>query len=416
MSPHVVSTTPATDATAVSVLSNVTVTFSGTLDPASVGTASVRLSWNNRTGPDVIPATITYDETTNTIVIDPLGALEYAKLHTVAVTGLRSAVDTAVDDVTFSFRTSVNPELRTTSRIGASISHYTASEVDELGRLERGTTFNAPGSDAQWFTADDGISSHFARSEIVNGKYSVSHYEAAGADGLWRTADDVVSWRTRHELDAQGEVVFDQTEYPGPDAIWDTADDAIGSRSETVLNGMGDIARVVTFSGAGADGAWRTADDVVLRYTGYTYDASGRNTRWVWLDGAGPDGVWFNADDRAAGYLSFQYDAANAVIRRDNYGAGVDRVPLTSDDVHAYRWETSRDANGLATALLETFGPGVDGDWDTGSDNEEVFGTTWSHDDDGQRVSGATYWTGADSRWSTVDDEIRTTTSFDTSW
>ena len=69
--PTITSRTPAAGATGVSIGSNVTVTFSEPMDPATITSATFTLQ-PQAGGPDV-PAAVSYDDVTRTATLDPLG-------------------------------------------------------------------------------------------------------------------------------------------------------------------------------------------------------------------------------------------------------------------------------------------------------------------------------------------------------
>jgi methionine-rich copper-binding protein CopC len=83
--PRVVSSSPENGATGVSTGANLTATFSRSLDPAFVNTTSVRLR-NNATGL-AVAATVSYDDATRTITVNPNANLVAGRSHTLSLVG-----------------------------------------------------------------------------------------------------------------------------------------------------------------------------------------------------------------------------------------------------------------------------------------------------------------------------------------
>jgi hypothetical protein len=85
--PGVVSSSPAAAATAVAITGKVTATFSRPVDPATVNGSTVTL-----TAPDgsLVPATVSYDDTTSTATLTPSAPLGYAKTYAAHVAGVRA--------------------------------------------------------------------------------------------------------------------------------------------------------------------------------------------------------------------------------------------------------------------------------------------------------------------------------------
>ena len=88
--PTIVSRTPSNGATSQPINTNVTVTFSEPMDPASINTSTITLTPTS--GGSAVAATVTYNAGTNTATLDPTVDLAYNTSYTITVT-------TGVEDV-----------------------------------------------------------------------------------------------------------------------------------------------------------------------------------------------------------------------------------------------------------------------------------------------------------------------------
>jgi hypothetical protein len=90
--PSVVSQTPLSGATGVAVDSDVTATFAGRLDPSTVHSSSFTLT---DAGGHSVPATVSYDDDTQTVTLDPNSALDKGTNYTARLTtAIRSEDET----------------------------------------------------------------------------------------------------------------------------------------------------------------------------------------------------------------------------------------------------------------------------------------------------------------------------------
>jgi hypothetical protein len=157
----------------VSLLANVVLMFSGSLDGATATGQTVRLLAPNATIP--MQATVTYDDASHT------------------ATG--------------------------TKVVGRHVATLTAD-----GRLAKNTLMTA-GPDAILGTADD-VPSGYVTYDVGPPGTQTRFYSTAGADGVWFTADDVVGTFGKIVFDSLGReasAVYDAAS--GPDAVPFTADD-----------------------------------------------------------------------------------------------------------------------------------------------------------------------------------------------
>ncbi|WP_255436511.1 N,N-dimethylformamidase beta subunit family domain-containing protein [Tessaracoccus sp. MC1756] len=109
--PTVISRSPATGATDVSLGANVTVGFSERLEPASVTTATVLL---RDPGNVTVPATVTWNEASRTVVLNPTESLNAGTTYSVTVRGGATGIQDLAGndlaaDVTWNFTTFIPP-------------------------------------------------------------------------------------------------------------------------------------------------------------------------------------------------------------------------------------------------------------------------------------------------------------------
>ncbi|MBI3353827.1 MAG: Ig-like domain-containing protein [Nitrospirae bacterium] len=150
--PTVVSTNPANNATKVTVQSNIQIVVSEGLDSVSVSRATVSL----RAGSYKVPSTVTYDDVSRTITINPAGALWYDYKYTITISGVKDLAGNIMAQTTFSFTTYKNPFTRYIyyTALGLVSSYYTYT-YDANGNMTRYVYYSGAGADGVWFTVDD---------------------------------------------------------------------------------------------------------------------------------------------------------------------------------------------------------------------------------------------------------------------
>ena len=258
----VVSTTPANGATKVDIHTAIVITLSGNVDSSSVNRATAFLS--QAINGERHPVTVTYDNATGAITMNPSRVLWASTKWLVTLSGIKDKAGNTVATTRFLFSTERSPY---TKRIS-----YTASGIIDF-------------CSSAFYDANDNIT----RSVYCYG---------AGADGTWFTPDDAVNGYSSSTYDDDGSRIRDvYYNGAGADGIWFTADDAVGSYSSNTYDADGNRIRYVYYVGAGADGTWFTADDAINEYSSYTYDADSNMTKFVDCRNPGADGVWFTADD-----------------------------------------------------------------------------------------------------------------------
>ena len=180
--PTVTATSPAANATNVSGTAAVSATFSEDMDPSTITTAAFELrDASNR----LVPATVSYDASTRTATLLPLGGLSDASTYTARVAGGIGAEDVAgnpvATDVAWSFTTAPPPPFTLTDTTfadfgagtpggGAAISKTADGEVilaPAAGSEFEGTTVPAGWSVATW--APGGAASFANGRAVVDG-------------------------------------------------------------------------------------------------------------------------------------------------------------------------------------------------------------------------------------------------------
>ena len=439
--PRLVSSTPAADASGVSIVASLTLVFDEPLDPASVTPDAFALGCWACSPAYVTP---TYDDATRTVTLVPLYPLGTGMPYELTIGGgIRDVAGNAFGGATVAFETRINPTVRAIDYDTGSgqPTDWTAWTLDGSGAATRSLGYNGAGADAVWLTMDDAVSAHTEWVSVGSGTKRLQKSYAAGADGKLGTADDVVSGIFEIDRDAaRREIAYWSFDSAGADGRWETSDDHVVSLSTNTLEGSW-IAETDTHDGAGADGQWNTADDVITRIQRYEHDARGRLVRSVELDpgpdhragtaddavidystqaydaqdqyglhvfydakgldgvvgtaddGAGPDGVWFTADDVPYAYYTRTYQAG-AASGASYSSPGADHVWMTADDVVASSFATAYDARRLITGSTTYKANGAIATY-----------TIYHRDADGLATDYTAYGApGPDGMWHTADD------------
>ncbi len=394
-------------------------TFSAPLDPTSLVdeavvlrvVGGVNLYWVEHR---VVPATVAYDDATQTLTITPRQALPTGSRAQIELQGVRS---TAAD------------ELATEVTIPVKYNGYTGGESYDAGGdiLFRATAerdpddpegsatniyFNGPGLDGEWATADDAIASQYRTVRFAADEIRSSGAVGSGPNGLWGDADDVLNSWTRVRLDAQGHML-EELGYGsgslGPDGEPFTADDVVVQRTVTARDAEGRSLSDITYDAPGPDGTWGTTDDTpAYAWDVVAYDDLGRVTRRTSFDDAGPDGIALTADDGLWGTFTYQYGPTGAVIATTRFGGpGPDGDWYTSDDVVVTLIRNVFGPDDERVRTLVYVAPGVDGDWGTGDD---VLGDYTAYAPFAlDLATGYSRYNdpGVDGDWFTVDDELQ---------
>lgn len=389
------SSSPSNGALGVTRTSQVTLTFSGPLDPASVSASTVSLRCVDTYSvggysdapmfspplPAVVAASVSYDAASRTITVAPRLPLSIKRNCVAGTPGVRDTLGRAVAS-SVSFRTVANPMARTHlySYGSGTFWAWTSNEYDAAGNVVRFMNYYGdPGPDGEWLTDDDPTRSGWTHAYDDAGNWTSGFASGApGPDLVWFTNDDVTSSMSAVALDDQGRVkqhlYFDD---PGPDGLPFTGDEVASWWKDVVRSAEGDVVAERSYFAPGPDGQWFTADDPVSSYDSFTYDApGGRLLRFTSVSDPGPDGAWLTADDVPESYYSYGYDAEGRHV----------------------------------TTAIGT-GPGPDGIWLTGDDALTACQRGW-HDDRNLPVRFAWYWPGADKTCFTSDDELQSHRDF----
>jgi hypothetical protein len=387
------STGPAADAVGVDVLTELTLTFTGAVDEASLDGAVAVYERSSRRRVPV--ADVTWDATTRTATIQLARPLYYQTQYRVETTGVTAGGD-AVDVPTFRFRTYIN-------------------------QYQRGRGY----ADGRATSRADGVLD-------AEGFFDQWVYYAAGSDGVVDTADDAISYWYDYSYQADGSYTGSVNHTgTGPDEVWLTADDTIGGYSAYEYGDAGQH-RVRQYNGPGPDDQWRTADDTLAYWQSLTYDDQDRIVRLISYTGLGPDREPYTADDVPSFVNDTSYPSATTIEQINYSGPGADATWLTGDDVIGYRSVSTLDAAGnyiawrsldasgaiqqhqlytldeagLVTRVRRFTDPGPDQTWLTSDDVATQY-YDYDYDAAHRRTQTLTFDVGSDGQLDTADD-VRT--------
>lgn len=202
-------------------------------------------------------------------------------------------------------------------------------------KLMTSQTFDNPGDDAVWNTADDRGPQWRDITQDATGATTRVTTHSNGGDQKPVTSDDFISLSTTFDRDPTTFAVTKQVSYggPGTDQTWLTNDDAVANYITMATDSRGLLLTRVAYSMKGNDNTWFTSDDVISSRQVATYDAKLCETNRNNFNGAGNDGMWGTPDDALLSYTTTEYDAAgNRTKQRLYTGAGMDGNWHTSDD------------------------------------------------------------------------------------
>ena len=278
------------------------------------------------------------------------------------------------------------------------------------------------GADATADTSDDYITAYTVYPFGYAGvSYSFDH---PGPDGEWYTADDIAGSRNggavvafpqgtvlEFEGASEGAIMSIPCLDPGSDGIAFTEDDFPGcplGYQIIVIDGEGNRGQVVTYKYSGADGVWFTDDDVVDSYTLVSTDLSIPQTVTAVYDDEGSDGIWFTEDDVVDTHIQQLLGDNYQPLYSATYNlAGSDSSWFTSDDnVSGYGYYGYNDNDNDELVIIANHGgAGIDGEWFTGDDWASAIVSL--KDDNGNEVIGATLTgMGPDGRWLSGDETL----------
>lgn len=180
-------------------------------------------------------------------------------------------------------------------------------------------TFDGPGADGTWGTADDHVAGRSSGIGPMITPSAVYEYLSPGPDNVWATSDDVVSrWSSYVYGDGTSTPFLQEWQYTSPG----TANLGVVTSRFT---GWGMFS-----TAAGPDGTWGTKDDVIYgRYT----DERNTNGRFQFLTAYDPH-------DAVTSIATITCDAGVYDARIVN-GPGPDAQWGTSDDVVQTRIRTT---------------------------------------------------------------------------
>jgi len=467
--PMIESSVPMNMGTKVSVISPISVFFDESLDPASVTSATVKLTYFANFPMPVLPnfvltvphgpipasgflqvkGTVSYDDAAKKVSFEPAAPLPYGFVFSLSL----DVKDTAGLGFTgsVSFTTFVNSAVKQyffNNTNGIPI-QWLGNPTDMNGRQTKRVAGTAPGTDTIWFTADDPKNQRSDFRFDPDGRILDERYFGSGPDAIFDTNDDTISICVRYSFDAM-KMMTERTyaATAGPDAMFCTPDDVPSVNS--VYTYMGStMTGFVYNNNAGTDGTWHTSDDRCAIYYDYQYDAMGNKSREIYRNCAA-DQLPRTADDTYNQYYAYEYDAAGNVTKRTYYyNPGTDNTWLTPDDTIGEVIRYNRNSDGIITEQLNSFAVGTDGMWATNDDPGQRTATTldakqlaeeitvysavgtdgmWGTADDvianyqklaydalGNRTDSKTYLAGPDAMWRTPDDRIVQDFDFDLS-
>ena len=227
--PSVASATPASGSSSVSRIADLRVTLSEAINVATLAAANVQIAGANIEGSDgKVGVRVNYDAATTTVVINPNQPLLPNSTYTLTLANIEDGAGNKLPITMISFRTYINPTLRQVFYSAGNIASYSDRTYDGNGNQTRVMLYSGVGADAVWFTADDVVGEYSQTTYVGNGKPQRSTRFAA--NGMVLGYDD------------------------------------------TTYDTTGNIARQISFSGAGADTTWFSADDAAAQRSDYRYD------------------------------------------------------------------------------------------------------------------------------------------------
>ncbi len=247
----------------------------------------------------------------------------------------------------------------------------TREESSSVGKKFLDITYDAPGPDGSWFSADDMVGTYVARTELTDAEWVSISYVATGADGEWFTSDDV--------SEAEYSVSFFQLQSENSPGVF----------------------RLDVFA-VGDDGVALTADDEVVYYSEFTSLAAESSGHF--LIAPGPDGQAHTADDLLQRMV---YTPSQYVVRL----AGEDGVFDTQDDVIVHQSDslsTVEDDGREVTTRIETHRAYDFNEQDQSFTFGDVrqFASKTTVDPQGDLLRVHYSGLGTDGTWFTADDVI----------
>lgn len=236
------------------------------------------------------------------------------------------------------------------SATGCSAGGYQIIIIDGQGNRGQVVSYNNPGPDALWFTADDKVQNYVLTTYNSTGiSLGSAVYNSAGADGLWFTEDDPLLQHSLFQLDENYKPLY-----------------------------------MATYNLPGNDYTWFTADDVVSAWSYFGYDENGNSVLVANHTNKGSDGVWFTADDHATGVISLKDDNGNVVVSASLSKMGPDGIWLTGDEQLSTYSYAEFDDNNNKIRTAEINNKGADGKWFTADDRPNGSYGYWSFEYDSQ--------------------------------
>jgi hypothetical protein len=227
---------PPDGARSVQVGTDIQIAVAQALDPASVNSSTVRVTYKDEDRSTVrVPGTVTYsagvkasttDTSSGTITFAPSGSLANGTEYTVTLSGLQDEAGKTLESASTSFTSQQSLRKRWIGHWNSKhmpmgidwVNVYTDSFYDANGYITHSVTYNTPGPDGQWFNGDDGISGTRTVTTDSAGNPIVDiRYTGPGPDGEWFTPDDAANWGMVYTYDADGREIQWTSYLPGSD-------------------------------------------------------------------------------------------------------------------------------------------------------------------------------------------------------
>lgn len=384
---NITDSTPGKNNSNTSIGTQLTVSISNKLDPATVNNGTVTLVGETQFGKTRVPGTVSYDNVTNTITFSHKG-LESNTVYSLTFNGLKDTNGNFLVSSILNFKTR-NDQILHSISYNKNGSHFDCILFTN-GYLFHSFSRSRPGLDGTCFTYDE--TPYLTDQYLLNsdgGVSSQNHATMAGGQVL----------AANHSYNASKyriKTVFTRTV---------SGAEATVAYLTYTYNANGYLTRITSYSGPGPDNIWFTNDDIVASYQSETYDSQSVKIKSVFYSAAGADGTWFNGDDVVESYQKYTRDGNGALVRTTVYSAaGADGVWQTADDVVGSYWQTSYGSNSLKSTSIHYGSAGSDGLWFT-ADDLVISYVLFQYDMDLNPTWKSSYgWPGPDGIWFTGDD------------
>lgn len=434
-----VSSSPAADATGVALDSQVSIVFSDDVDQSTINAQNVQVmpltdlathsDDPDETDMQVINGRLIYSKSAQTLTFVPAVHMHNEMEYHVVLANLKSASGVALPRTEIRFSTLKNPLVKQVVYGSGQVVHTATFLYNLDGELERVNSYRGAESpanldvyelhagaslpdapnlpvDAVLYEASSSAVLGFD-ANIKRGATTLAYaeYISPGADGLWNGRDDLIRAyidnRRRH---LTHRIIAAYVANDPAGALWSDLPGELAQRFSLQIAWLSELdalrrtERRTVYASFGADGnidvdstgTPQPKDDVVKYYDRMEYNTAGERIKtWRYggntanpAGGIGVDGIWFTADDVVSALAVREFSPTGHVMRTATY----------------------------VTA-------GIDGDWNTFSDNDAVSYSTFGYEAAGENlIKREVYAAGADQRVGTADDELFLVETYDPSF